>query len=191
MLSLLAGGFKGVSWSTTPMVVAWSKQTLRQISVDGNRPQIFAENAVVMNVPVGAIGAGSLPAGVTSGRVVDIQGTMQQGGGPPGELMMQSGSVTYEFAPNLAAGTHLAAVSISSANQFASKGAPPGLSGSSEKAQVWDWSRSDWVDVTLQDPGTTAIPESAVNPSSGMVRLKLSSTEAFDSGWLSLVGDVK
>jgi hypothetical protein len=191
ILSTLVGGFKGFSWSTTPMVVAWSKKTFRQISVDGNRPQMFGETAVVMNVPVGEIRAGALPAGVTGGRLVDIDGSVQQGGGPPGVVMMQSGSVTYEFAPPLAAGAHLTAVSISSANQFAGKNAPPGLGGSSEEARVWNWSQNAWVDVQFRDPGTTPIPDSAVNPSTGMVRLKLSSSGGFMSGWLSLAGDVK
>ena len=191
VLSTLVGGFKGFNWSTTPMVVAWSKTTFSQISVEGDRPQMFGETAVVMNAPVAKISAGALPAGVTTGRVVDIDGTMQQGGGPPGVVMMQKGSVTYEFAPPLAPGAHLSAVSISSANQFAGKAGPPGTGGTAEEAQIWDWSQNAWVDLKFQDPGTTLIPDSAVNPSSGMVRLKLSSSGGFMSGWLSLAGDVK
>jgi hypothetical protein len=194
ILSVLSSsGFKGMSWSATPTVVAWTKQTFEDVTVDGGRPSVYAQSAVVEKHPVFQISAGSLPAGVVQGRIVDVDGSVQQQGGPPGVITQDSGSITYDFTPELAPGSRITSASIDSANQFAGKGAPvpASTSGGAIKAQAWDWSRGAWIDVTFQQPGTTSIPDEAVNASNGEVELKLSSDSAFTSGLLSLTGDVK
>ena len=61
---------------------------------------------------------------------------------------------------------------------------------SAVKAQAWDWSRAAWVDLAYQETGATAVPDSAVDPLTGEVRLRLSSGGQFATGWLSLAGTV-
>jgi hypothetical protein len=189
ILSLLSG----TSWSGAPTVVAWTKEPFEDVSVEGGRPRVYAESAVTEQLPAFQISTGALPAGITAGRLVDIDGSVVQQGGPPGVTMLNSGSITYDFAPALAAGTHLTSAAISSANQFAAKGAPvPASAGvNPARAEVWDWSESAWTEVNFQQPGTTSIPAAAVNPATGEVELKLSSDSAFSSGWLSLTGEVQ
>ena len=86
---------------------------------------------------------------------------------------------------------HLTGVSVTNTNPFGTKGiiGPTGTS-SPVKAQAWDWSRSAWVDLSYQETGATVIPDSAVNPVTGEVLLKLSSEGQFATGWLSLAGTV-
>jgi hypothetical protein len=189
--TLSSNGALGASGSAAPTVVVWSKQAIHDITVDGSPPRLFAESAIVTTAPVGGIGRGTLPAGVAVGRVVDIDGSLQPGGGPPGVLMLQSGTVTYEFAPQLAEGVHLRTASISILNQFGFKGGPAGPSSGSAKAEVWDWSQNAWIEVNLQNPGTTSIPPAAVKPSTGEVRLRVGASGGFFAGWPSLVGDVE
>jgi hypothetical protein len=193
LLSLLSvNGFKGFAPSTVPLVVGWTDQPAQSITVSGERPKMYAVTAVVVDTPVAQIGPGTLPAGVVPGRLVDMDG-QSSGSGAPGTVAMQSGSIVYSFLPTLAPGTHLSAVVISSTDPFSGKGGPPTQSGSPATltGQVWDWSRSSWVDVVYQDNANTTVPDSAVSPSTGEVRLKLSSDGAFSSGWLSLAGTVQ
>jgi hypothetical protein len=195
ILSMLPlNGFKGISLSVLPTVVAWSDQPFQDITVNGSQPHSFAQTAIVLTLPIDQIAAGAVPAGVVAGRLVDMDGAAQTQGGPPGVVILQSGSVTYDFMPTLAPGLHLTAVSISNTNPFGGKFAvPPGTSGAfgTVKGQVWDWAQSTWIDVSYQDSGSTSVPDAAVNPATGEVRIKLSSDGQFESGWLSLAGEVR
>ena len=190
--TLPINGSSGITASAMPMVVAWSRQSSEVITIDGSHPRLYAESGVVTTVPVSQIGRGALPVGVVAARLVDMEGDMQAQGGPPGVTILQSGSVTYDLAPQLAPGTHLDSVSISSSNQFGGKGILPGPSGGpgTINGQVWDWSRGAWVDLAYKDGGNTSVPQGAVNPLTGEVRLKLASAGPFSSGWLSLAGTV-
>jgi len=196
ILGVLATGasFKGISLASTPLLVAWTHQTFQDITVNGTHPRSTAESAVALSLPLDQIGTGSLPAGVVSGRIVDVVGDTQ-GQGPAGMLLMQSGSVTYEFSPSLAAGTQLTGASLTTSNPFGGKFIPaPGggtPSASTVQGQVWNWSRSAWSDIAYQDNGTTTLPDSAVNPDSGLVRLRLSTTGAFLAGTITLSGTVQ
>jgi len=128
-----------------------------------------------------------------SGRIVDVVGD-SQGQGPPGMLLLQSGSVTYEFSPSLAAGRHLTGAALTSSSPYMGKvlPAPGGGTGAATlQAEVWDWSRSAWGDVAYQDNGTTTLPGSAVNPQTGLVRLRLSTTSGFAAGAITLSGTVQ
>src|ERR1700730_8432839 len=188
-------GFNGTSSASAPLLVAWTHQPFQDLTVNGSHPRSTAESAVVLSLPVDQIGTGPLPAGVVTGRIVDVVGD-SQGQGPPGMLMLQSGSVTYEFAPGLAAGAHLSGVSLTSQNPYGAKfqGVPPGSAGSSQpgvQGQVWDWSRSAWTDVAYQDNGTTTLPDSAVDQATGMVRLRLSTSTGLMAGALTLAGTVR
>src|ERR1700730_2385826 len=188
-------GFNGTSSASAPLLVAWTHQPFQDLTVNGSHPRSTAESAVVLSLPVDQIGTGPLPAGVVTGRIVDVVGD-SQGQGPPGMLMLQSGSVTYEFAPGLAAGAHLSGVSLTSQNPYGAKfqGVPPGSAGSSQpgvQGQVWDWSRAAWTDVAYQDNGTTTLPDSAVDQATGMVRLRLSTSTGLMAGALTLAGTVR
>jgi hypothetical protein len=196
ILSVLptGGSFKGISFASTPLLVAWTHEPFQSLSVNGSHPRSTAESAVALSLPLDQIGTGSLPAGVVSGRIVDVVGDAQ-GQGPPGMLLMQSGSVTYELSPSLVAGTHLTSVSLTASNPYGGKfvPAPGGGTGSTAavQGQVWDWSRSAWTDVAYQENGTTSLPDSAVNPDSGLIRLRLSNSGAFATGTLTLSGTVQ
>ncbi|TMC63298.1 MAG: hypothetical protein E6J16_09550 [Chloroflexota bacterium] len=162
--------------------------------MNGSHPRSTALGAVVLSLVVDQIGTGPLPAGVVSGRIVDVVGDTQSQG-PPGMLLMQNGSVTYEFAPSLSGGAHLTAVSISAQNPYGPKFGPPGnttQTGPTVVGQVWDWSHATWSDIAYQDNGTTALPDSAVDPSTGLIRLRLTTTNGgLLAGSISLSGTVQ
>jgi hypothetical protein len=188
------GSFKGVSLASPPLLVAWTHQPFQDITVNGAHPRSTAESAVALSLPVDQIGTGSLPSGLVGGRIVDVVGDTQ--GGQPGILTMQSGSVTYEFAPSLLPGTRLTSATLDSSNQFAGKFiGPPSSTGNgsdpSLQSEVWDWSRGAWTNVAFQNNGTTAIPDSAVNPNTGMVRFRLSGSSGFTAGAITLSGTVQ
>src|SRR6266581_2197276 len=190
---LLTGSFNGISLTSTPMLVAWTHQPFQDVSVNGSHPRSTSESAVALSLPLDEIGAGSLPSGVVSGRIVDVVGD-SQGQGPPGMLLLQSGSVTYEFSPSLAAGRHLTGAALTSSSPYMGKvlPAPGGGTGAATlQAEVWDWSRSAWGDVAYQDNGTTTLPGNAVNPQTGLVRLRLSTTGGFAAGAITLSGTVQ
>jgi hypothetical protein len=198
ILSLLTagGGFKGTVSSAGPMVVVWTHDPFQTLTVNGTQPRSTAMSAVALSLGVDRVGTGTLPAGIVNSRIVDIVGD-SQGNGPPGMLALQNGTVTYEFAPTLADGTHLTGATVNSQNPYGAKvvgpvgpnGNPgtPGVDG-----QVWDWSHSAWADIAYQDNGTTALPDSAVDPISGLVRLRVSVTNGgFLAGMLALSGTVR
>jgi len=196
ILSLLPTGmsFRGIASVSSPLLVAWTHRSFQDLTVNGSQPRSTALAAVVLSLPVDQIGTGPLPAGVVSGRIVDVVGDTQ-GQGPPGLLVMQNGSVTYEFAPPLVGGAQLTGLSISAQNPYGPKFAgPPGASTSTVPAvqgQVWDWSSSAWTDIAYQDNGTTALPDSAFNPTTGLIRVRLSTTNGgLLAGSLTLSGTI-
>jgi hypothetical protein len=130
---------------------------------------------------------------MVSGRIVDVVGDTQ-GQGPPGMLLLASGSVTYEFSPSLAAGRHLTSATLNAFNPYGGKVMPApggGNTTATTQSEVWDWSRSAWSEVAYQDNGTTSLPDSAVNPASGLVRLRITTTSGFVAGGISLSGTVQ
>ena len=194
VLSLLPTGigFKGITSATSPLLVAWTHDAVQSVTVNGTHPRSTAMSAVALSLGVDQIGAGPLPGGVVVGRIVDVVGD-SSGNGPPGMLMLQNGSVTYEFAPSLAPGAHLTGASVSAVNPYGPKfGGPPGGSSPSVTGQVWDWSHSAWIDLAYQDNGTTAIPDNAIDPSSGSIRLRVSTgNSGFLAGTITLSGTVQ
>jgi hypothetical protein len=188
--TLIPNAFGGMVVSTRPIVVLWTQQPFQEVTVNGAHPRTFVESAVVLTLPIQRVASGALPAGVVQGRLVDIDADTSQGG-PPGMVVAQKGSLTYSFAPALGPGTRLTAASITNVNPFGSKGyiGPTGTA-SVVKAQAWDWTQGAWVDVSYNDTGATTIPSADVNPTTGEVRLKLSSDGQFATGWLSLSGTV-
>jgi len=190
---LTTGGSKGTSLAGTPLLVAWTHQSFQDLTVNGSHPRSTAESAVALSLPLDQIGTGSLPAGVVSGRIVDVVGDTQ-GQGPPGMVLLQSGSVTYEFSPALAAGRQLTGASLTTSNPYGGKFIPApggGTTAATVQGQVWNWARSAWVDVAYQDNGTTTVPDSAVSPDSGLVRLRLSSSGGFVAGTITLAGTIQ
>jgi len=170
--------------------VLWTRQPFQTVTVNGGHPRAFAVSAVVMSLSLGTI-SGSIPSSVVAGRMVDIDADVSQGG-PPGLIAAQAGSITYSFTPGVAPGKHLTAAAIDSSNPFGPKGVV-GANGAVAvvKGQVWDWSRSTWVDIPYQDNTATSIPDWAVNPAGGEVRLRLSSDGTFSTTSLSLTGGVQ
>ena len=186
------GGYKGIAAPVVPLLVAWTKQSFQPITVNGSQPRSYSETAVAVQLPVDQIGAGPVPAGLVVGRMVDVDGDSQPG--PPGGVSMTNGSVTYAFMPNLVPGTRLVSASLSSSNPFFGKGIPPTANGSqpSLTTQIWDWSHSAWADLAYRDNATNAIPDTAVNPSTGEVRVKMTvANGGYLSGGISLTGTVQ
>jgi hypothetical protein len=196
VLSLLPieSSFKGVTAFTAPLLVAWTRQPFQQVSINGDHPRTTALSAVALSLPVQQIGTGPLPAGVVSSRIVDVVGD-SQGQGPPGMLMLQNGSVTFEFSPPLGHGAQLTGISITSQNPYGAKfsgipGSPN--SGPALTGEAWDWATSSWVPINYVDNGTTALPNSAVDPQTGTVRVRITANNGgFVAGSLSLSGTVK
>jgi hypothetical protein len=194
ILSLLNGGtFKGFApTSIVPQVVAWTKQSFQDVTVNGVRPHAHSETAVAVTLPVEQIGAGLLPAGLVSGHIVDFEGDINQQG-PPGALMIQNGTVTYSFTAPLASGVHLTGASISATNPYSGKG--PGVAGNqptTTRGEAWDWSDSTWVDIGYQDSGATNLPDSVVNPTSGEIRLRVTvNNGSFLASGITLTGSVQ
>jgi hypothetical protein len=196
MLSMIAApNYYGYSQSITPMVVAWTKQPFERIAVTGSQTRSKTQTAVAMPIGFGQIGPGQLPAGLVVSRIIDIEGTSQNG--PPGGVMMQNGTVTYSFMPTLATGKHLTAASLDSTNQNMKGGGPPGgpagAPGSpTVKAEVWDWANSAWISLAYNFNGTSTLPTAALDPSSGEVRLRLTATGGQTMlGSISLTGTVE
>ena len=196
ILSVLpvGGNFKGVASLASPLLVAWTHASFQDVTVNGSHPRSTAQSAVVLSLAVDQLGAGALPAGLLSGRIVDVVGDTQ-GQAPPGMLQLQSGSVTYEFTPALAGGAHLTGLSVNAQNPYGAKVGPPSTStqtGPAVLGQVWAWSGSTWTDIAYQDNGVTALPDSAINPTTGLVRLRLSTTTGgLLGGSLTLSGTIK
>jgi len=191
VLSVLpATSFNGMFVSTAPTVILWTKQPFQEVTVNGGHPRTSGESAVVLPFSVGELGAGALPSSVVAGRIIDFDTDIVQGGAPT--LVIQGGSVTYDFTPTLAPGTHLSSVAISSSNQFGGKGAVgPGGTAATIKAQVWDWSQSTWIGIDYYDNSPMLVPAAAVNPITGDVRLKITSDSQFATGNYSLTGTVQ
>ncbi|MDQ2944179.1 MAG: hypothetical protein M3R21_11000 [Candidatus Dormibacteraeota bacterium] len=191
ILSLVgASGFNGFNPTISPMVVAWTKQPYEKITVAGSQPQATAVTAVVLPLTVDQIGAGTLPTGMVVSRYVDIDGDTQPG--PPGALMMQSGTVTYDFMPALAPGLHLTNASLDSTNQSPKQIPASGSSPGGQQVSVWDWAKSAWVPQSLATMGSSSLSDSAINPSSGEVRLQIHvGGDLSMLGSISLTGTVK
>jgi hypothetical protein len=196
VLSLLPTGtsLKGITLAATPLFVAWTHESFQDVTVNGTHPRSTNLTAVALSLSVDQIGTGTLPAGVLNGRIVDVVGDSGGQIGIPGTFTLQNGGLTYEFAPVLAAGSHLTQVSINSQNPF-NPGAAPGTvgqTGPTIAGEVWDWSRSAWSAISYQGNGTTALPDTAVNPASGLVRLRLSTTNGGTLGGnITLMGTVR
>lgn len=189
LATLIPNAYGGFPATTQPLAVLWTRQPFQTVTVNGAHPRTYVESAVVLTLPIQRVGAGALPSGVVQARMIDLDANTSAG--PPGMVIASSGSITYSFNPSLAPGTHLSAVSITNTNPFGMKGfAGPTGTSSTVKAQAWVWSKSAWVDLNYQETGATAIPDSAVNPATGEVRLRLSSDGQFGAGWLSLAGNV-
>ena len=194
VFSTLPGAtYNGFASAAPPTVVLWTKQQFQDITVSGNHPRTFTQDAVMVSLPIATIGRGALPSGIAMGRVVDIDGEFTLGGGPPGVLMAQSGSVIYEFTPPIAPGARLTGAAISSSAPTYGGPRPvaaPGTSTPLVKGQAWDWTQKRWIDLNYAETGQTTIPDSAIDPATGMVRMKISSGSPFWSGYLSLTGSV-
>lgn len=182
--------FAGMFVQGAPIVVLWTKQPFQELTVNGGHPQTYGESAIVVPFSVGELAPGALPSGVVAGRVIDFDTDILQGGAPT--LVVQGGSVTYDFTPTLAPGTHLSSAAIASSNQFGGKGAlGPGGTVATVKAQAWDWSQSAWIPIDYYDNSAMTLPASAVNPSTGEVRFKITTDSQYTTGIYSLTGTVQ
>ena len=135
------------------------------------------------------MGAGTVPAGMIVSRYSDIEGDSQPGA--PGAVTTTNGTVTYDFQPSIAPGLHLTKASLDSStqNQF---GGPPGTTQGNPQVSMWDWSKSAWVNLSYTTQGITALPDSAVNPTSSEVRLQFVANGNMSMlGPISLTGTVK
>ncbi len=190
ILQLLLGNSSGsVAPTIAPMLIAWSDQPLEPISVNGNTPRSHATSAVVVPLSVTPLGAGALPAGLIGARLIDFSGEGQPG---PGSLFLQNGTATYEFSAPLAPGIHLSNAALNSSSVYGGKfGMAPGsTTPQTLREEVWDWSRSAWRVIDLQENGTTTLPAAAVDPVTGTVRVKVTANIPSTTGPGFLLGNL-
>jgi len=181
----------GLGGPISPTLVLWTQAPFQDVTVNGGRPHTYAESAVVVTLPGGPI-TGALPSAVVPGRILDVDADISQGQ-PPGLIIAQAGWIIYSFSPPLAQGQRLTSASIDSSNPYGPKGVILGPNGAPApaKTQVWDWSKSAWIDFSYQDNTSNPLPDSAVNPSTGAVRLRVGSEGQFQASSLSISGTVK
>jgi hypothetical protein len=181
--------FSGFNPTITPMVVAWTHQPFEQVSVGGSQPVATALTAFALPIAVGEMGAGAVPAGMIVSRYVDAEGDSQPGA--PGAVTTTNGTVTYDFQPSIVPGLHLTKASLDSSTQV-QFGGPPGTTQGNPQVSAWDWSKSSWVSLSYNAQGITALPDSAVNPTSSEVRLQfMANGNMAVLGPISLTGTVK
>jgi hypothetical protein len=189
ILGMVSGWNYGFTSAITPMVVAWSRQPAQDVTIAGGKPRTTTMTAVVLPLQVTAIGAGALPAGLISSRFTDMQGDAQPA--QPGAVLLQNGSVSYDFTPALAPGSRLDSASVDST--FTSPKGPiaPGTTATLQ-ARFWDWHRSAWTALSYNMGGVTALPSAAINPTTGEVRLQVDAAGTQTVfGQVSLTGTVK
>jgi hypothetical protein len=198
VLQLLVGnyGFKGMGLPVlAPQLIVWTRDSVQPIKVNGSTPRPHALNAIAIPLAIDALGPGTLPAGIVTGRLVDVDGEAFSQG-PPGTLSIQSGSATFEFSPRLTAGSRLTDISISSSNPYGRFG-PGGVPAGAPTTEAWDWSKSAWVPVSLKENTTTAVPDSLFDSITGTLRLRISSAggssgiTSFTMPTMSLTGTVQ
>jgi hypothetical protein len=189
ILLMVSGSNYGFTSAIVPMVVAWSRQPAQDITIAGSKPRTTTLTAVVLPLQVTGIGAGAVPAGLVSSRFTDIQGDAQPA--QPGAVLLQNGSVTYDFTPTLAPGAHLDSASVDSTFTTPKGPIAPGTT-STLQARFWDWQRSAWTPLSYNMGGVTALPSAAINLTSGEVRLQVDAggTQTM-FGQTSLTGTVK
>ncbi|MEA2642979.1 MAG: hypothetical protein QOG08_5, partial [Chloroflexota bacterium] len=190
ILGLVSGSNFGFMSSIAPMVVAWSRQSAQDVTIAGSKPRTTTMTAVVLPLPIAGIGPGAVPAGMVMSRFTDVQGDAQAG--QPGSLNISSGSVTYDFTPALAPGSHLDSASIDSTFSNAKGPVGPGTTQTLQ-ARFWDWQRSAWTALTYTSGGLTVLPSAAINPASGEVRVEVDAggSGGAQFGQVSLTGTVK
>jgi hypothetical protein len=189
ILGMVSGSNYGFTAAITPMVVAWSQRPAQDITIAGSKPRTTTLTAVVLPLQVTGIGAGALPAGLVSSRFTDMQGDAQPA--QPGAVLLQNGSVSYDFTPALAPGSHLESAAIDSTFQSPKGPIAPGTT-STLQGRFWDWQRSVWNPLSYNMGGVTALPSAAINPSTGEVKLQVDAggTQTM-FGQTSLTGTVK
>lgn len=189
ILGMVSGSNYGFTSAITPMVVAWSRQPAQDVTIAGSKPRTTTLTAVVLPLQVTGIGAGAVPAGMVSSRFTDMQGDAQPA--QPGAVLLQNGSVSYDFTPALAPGSHLDSASVDSTFTSPKGQIAPGTT-STLQARFWDWQRSAWTALSYNMGGVTALPSAAINPASGEVRLQVDAggTQTV-FGQVALTGTVK
>jgi len=192
LLQLILGEYDTPSPQLAPTLLAWAPGVAEPITIDGGSQRLYTQNAIVMPLAINQVSAGPLPVGFFAPRLVDATG---QVGLSQYGAAVDNGSVTYEFSLPLAAGTHLSGLKIT--HRLAAGPFPPnGLVGPNGQpaatSEVWDWSRSTWVPISLANSGTSQLPDGTLQPSTGLVRVRLESAggASFRVGSLWLEGTV-
>ncbi len=196
ILQLVLGGFKGPATPVAPTLIAWTKEPLEAITVNGHIPRAHAENAIVLPLTIDQLASGPIPSGLLASRLIDATGELNSVN--PGGIYVRDGSAIFEFYAPIAAGLQLVEAGIRNSNPYGAKFAPgplgpTGPAAFAFKSEVWDWSRSAWTSIPLKDNDTAPIPAAAIDPATGTVRLRLRSVagSSFQAGYLSLAGTLR
>lgn len=192
LLQLILGEYDTPSSQLAPTLLTWAPGVAEPVSINGGSPRLDTQNAIIMSLPISQVSAGPLPAGFFAPRLVDATG---QVGLSQYGAAVDNGSVTYEFSLPLAAGTQVSGLKIT--HLLAPGPFPPsGLVGPNGQlaatSEVWDWSRSTWLPVSLANSGTSLLPDGTLKPGTGLVRLRFESAggASFRVGSLWLEGTV-
>jgi hypothetical protein len=166
VLQLLLSNVAGRTPATvSPVLVLWTPDSVQQIKVNGQIPRPHALNAIAIPLTIEPLGPGTLPAGIVTGRLVDLKGEATSIG--PHMVSVQSGSATFEFAPVLAAGTRLTGVSLNCWNLYGPRSIAP-------VGEAWNWSKSAWVPVSVGEYGAMPLPDGVFNEATSVLRLRIS-----------------
>jgi hypothetical protein len=192
LLQLLLGEYDTRSSQLAPTLLAWAPGVAEPITIDGGSPRLDTQNAIVVPLAISQVSAGPLPVGFFAPRLVDATG---QVGLSQYGAAVDNGSLTYEFYLPLAAGTHVSGLKIThllAAGPFPAGGLLASNGQPAATSDVWDWSRSTWVPISLANSGTSPLPDGTLQPGTGLVRLRLESAggASFRAGSLWLEGTV-
>lgn len=192
LLQLILGEYDTPSAQLAPALLAWTRGVAGPMTIDGVSRRIDTQNAIVMPLAITQVSAGPLPAAFFAPRLVDATG---QVGLSQYGAAVDHGSVTYEFSLPLAAGTRVSGLKVT--HMLAPGPFPPssfvGANGQpTATGEIWDWSKSMWVPISLTNSGTSPLPDGTLQPGTGLVRLRLESAggASFRVGSLWLEGTV-
>jgi hypothetical protein len=191
LLQLILGEYDTPSLQIAPTLLAWLPGEAEPFTLDATKLKFQAQNAMVMPLTIGQV-IGPLPTGFFAPRLVDASGNVELS--RYGAVVV-GGAITYEFSLPTAEATAVSGMSI---HHVLPRGqySPTGLVGPTGQriaiSEVWDWSHSAWVPITLANNGVTLLPDGTMQAQTGLVRLRIASVgnSSFRIGSVWLEGSV-
>ncbi|MDY7077626.1 MAG: hypothetical protein SXV54_11960 [Chloroflexota bacterium] len=150
-------------------LLAWTDLGPLDVQVAGVRASQMQTTLVVTHLPLPVVdGRVSLPPGLVSGRLIEMEG--ETGGcGPTGQVYVGQGQAVLEYQlPSALRGLEPTALTIHAGSEGGPAGGLPVLS-------LYDWAAGEWVElegVESGSPYNVTDPACFVNPAGGAIRLQ-------------------